>query len=109
MGTGVLLVKLAPLLGFATAVEFPGVGSDDVSDTEPVFTGVDWDDVPALVTAELAEEEGALTEVDEAEVIGEEVLTARLPIEESIVQEEDEGIGCAEGVEGWPWKNVDEP
>lgn len=74
-----------------------------------MFSGVDWDDVPALATAELAEEEGALTDVDEAEVIGEEVLTARLPIEDKVVQDEDEGIGCADGVVGWPWKNVEEP
>ncbi len=74
-----------------------------------VFSGVDWDDVPAFVTTELAEEEGVLTEVDDAEVIGAEVLTARFPIEERVVQDEDEGMGCAEGVVGWPWKNVDVP
>ena len=93
---------LTPLLGFAGAVLFPGVDTDD----DPAAAD-DVADAPELVT-EPAEEE-ALTEVDAADVMGDEVLTARLPIDVRVVQEEDEGMGCAEGVEGWPWKNVEEP
>ena len=80
---------------------FPGADTDDGP------AAADDADAPALVT-EPAEEE-ALTEVDAADVMGDEVLTARLPIVERVVQEEDEGMGCADGVEGWPWKNVEVP
>lgn len=44
-----------------------------------------------------------------ADVRGAEVLTARFPIVDNVVHEEDGGAGCAEGVLGSPWKNVDVP
>ncbi len=46
-----------------------------------------------------------------AEVLAEVLAdTARpLPMEDVGVQEELGGTGCAAGVLGWPWKNVEVP
>jgi hypothetical protein len=32
-----------------------------------------------------------------------------LPMDDRVVQSDDDGAGCADGVTGWPWKNVDVP
>lgn len=60
--------------------------------------------------AELDEEEaeeGALTVVDAPD--DEVALAARLPMLDTGVQSEDGGAGCASGVEGSPWWNVEDP
>lgn len=72
-------------------------------------------DAPALEDAEpdtelRLEEILALTEEGAPlDVTGADVLAARLPMLLTDTQEEDEGAGCASGVTGWPWKNVEVP
>ena len=75
-------------------------------------------DAPGDVIAEFGDTEtgdeelegGALTDVDEAVVTAEEdVLTAKLPMLDTGVHWEVAGAGCASGVTGSPWWNVDVP
>ena len=35
--------------------------------------------------------------------------TRPLPMDDVVVHEEVPGAGCAAGVLGWPWKNVEDP
>jgi hypothetical protein len=75
--------------------------------TDPLVASVDGTD-EGEDEAELDPEEGVLTEVGplDAEVLA---FAARLPIVLRDVHIEDGGAGCAEGVDGSPWKNVEVP
>lgn len=74
-----------------------GEDADDGSEPEDADAG-----------REAAEEEGLTAAVLDA-LADVDVLSARLPIVLSVVQSEDDGTGCASGVTGCPWKNVDVP
>ena len=51
-----------------------------------------------------------LTDVDvEVDIAELEVDTARLPMVDNVVHIDDGGAGCAAGVDGSPWWNVDVP
>lgn len=68
-------------------------------------------DADADADLEAEPEDGeALTAADVLEAVeAAEVLRAKLPMVLSDVHIDEEGIGCAEGVLGSPWKNVDVP
>ena len=91
--------------------------------TGPVLTGADCCDTvtgadeieldgggETGAEPELESEEEALTDgVDEGVDDGAEELSAKFPIVDSVVHSEDGGAGCAGGVTGSPWWNVEPP
>lgn len=86
-GTAILILERCDGVGKTTVV----VG--EVEEEVEVDDGVTWElEVVGIVPP------------------GDEVVTARpFPIVLVVAQFELAGAGCAEGVIGWPWKNVEVP